>query len=272
MSKKIKYLIGIVILLGLNLVLFYSDGSAKSSSFDDELFMIKDTTQINAIVIENEDEKIEILRNDAGWKLNNQYPVDQNFLKILFSILNKVRVKRELGKMNVENSGDLTLGFADGSSRSFNFSSDPIGTKSFFIEDGIGYQVEVPGYRDNVINIFELNEDQWRSRLVFDGSWRTIQKLSLKHGGEELTIRFNSQFFDVDGQSLIDSSAVVDYLNQFQFFQAIQMISEGLDGVTSAFVDYDKKAGTMEFDDEKIKPEAIFAEISKLGYTVTVAS
>jgi len=52
----------------------------------------------------------------------------------------------------------------------------------------------------------------------------------------------------------------------------IQMVSEGLDGVTSAFVDYDKKTGTIEFDDEKIKQDEIFSEIGKLGYTATVAS
>ena len=51
----------------------------------------------------------------------------------------------------------------------------------------------------------------------------------------------------------------------------IQMISEGLDGVQSAFVDYDKKTGTLEFDDEKIKQEDIFSEIAKLGYTASIA-
>ena len=52
----------------------------------------------------------------------------------------------------------------------------------------------------------------------------------------------------------------------------IQMISEGMDGVVKAFVDYDKKSGEIEFDPEKLKIETLFAEIGKLGYTATEAS
>ncbi len=52
----------------------------------------------------------------------------------------------------------------------------------------------------------------------------------------------------------------------------IQMVAEGLDGVSKAFVDYDKKQGELEYDPEIIKKEAIFEEIKKLGYTATVAS
>lgn len=49
----------------------------------------------------------------------------------------------------------------------------------------------------------------------------------------------------------------------------IQMVSEGLDGVTKAFVDYDAKHGEIEFDSDKIKQEKIIEEIGKLGYTAT---
>ena len=49
----------------------------------------------------------------------------------------------------------------------------------------------------------------------------------------------------------------------------IQMITSGMDGVTSSFVDLDAKKGTLEIDEAKVKPEAIIAEIGKLGYTAT---
>ena len=52
----------------------------------------------------------------------------------------------------------------------------------------------------------------------------------------------------------------------------IQMISEGMDGVEKAFIDYDAKRGEIEFDPEKIKMETLFEEIKKLGYTATVVS
>jgi copper chaperone CopZ len=52
----------------------------------------------------------------------------------------------------------------------------------------------------------------------------------------------------------------------------IQMVSEGLDGVEKAFVDFDKKHGEVEFDSDKVKQEVIIAEIAKLGYTATPVS
>ncbi len=52
----------------------------------------------------------------------------------------------------------------------------------------------------------------------------------------------------------------------------IQMISEGMDGVEKAFINYDTKHGEIEFDPEKIKMETLFEEIKKLGYTATESS
>jgi copper chaperone CopZ len=52
----------------------------------------------------------------------------------------------------------------------------------------------------------------------------------------------------------------------------IQMITAGIDGVSTSFVDYDAKKGTLEYDETKVKPENIIEEIGKLGYTATVAA
>ncbi len=51
----------------------------------------------------------------------------------------------------------------------------------------------------------------------------------------------------------------------------IQMVTEMLDGVTSAFVDLDAKKGTWEVDPSKVKAEQIIEEITKLGYSAVVA-
>jgi len=46
----------------------------------------------------------------------------------------------------------------------------------------------------------------------------------------------------------------------------IQMVTSGLDGVESSFVDLDTKKGTFEFDSSKVTREQIIGEITKLGY------
>ncbi len=52
----------------------------------------------------------------------------------------------------------------------------------------------------------------------------------------------------------------------------IQMVTEQLDGVTSAFVDLDGKKGTWEIDPTKVDSAKIIAAISELGYKATVVA
>lgn len=51
----------------------------------------------------------------------------------------------------------------------------------------------------------------------------------------------------------------------------IQMVTEQLEGVSTAFVDLDGKKGTWEVDSSKVSAEKIIEEIVKLGYKATVA-
>jgi copper chaperone CopZ len=46
----------------------------------------------------------------------------------------------------------------------------------------------------------------------------------------------------------------------------IQMVTEGIDGVSNVFVSYDLKNGDWEFDDAKTSKPAIVKEIEALGY------
>lgn len=46
----------------------------------------------------------------------------------------------------------------------------------------------------------------------------------------------------------------------------IQMVTEGVEGVSKAFVSYDEKTGDWEYDDTKTGKEAVVKEIEALGY------
>ena len=224
MKRTTNYLIAIAILLAANLGLVFTEGMQRSASFDDSLFSVSNIEEISSITINNKQGNVLLKKEADRWMLNETMEADRSFLQVLFSILNQVKVKRVVGTLDQPMTGGVTLNFNNGDQINFDFATDDLGTRSYFSREGESYQVEVPGYRDNVANIFGLSADQWRSRVVFDGSWRTIQKLTLT-GEKEFTIRFSNQFFVVDGLSAIDSSGVVDYLNQFQIFQANEMIS-----------------------------------------------
>lgn len=46
----------------------------------------------------------------------------------------------------------------------------------------------------------------------------------------------------------------------------IQMLTTQMEGVTSAFVDYEGKKGVFEIDPAKVTKEAIIKAIAELGY------
>lgn len=49
----------------------------------------------------------------------------------------------------------------------------------------------------------------------------------------------------------------------------IQMLTSGMDGVKSVFVDYNGKKGTFEFDPAKVTKDQLIKEIATLGYTAS---
>ncbi len=257
MSKRnIQYILAILVLLIANGYLFFTEGQSQTASFDDTRFSITDTSAIRSVTIHARETTVLLERNNTSWLLNDTYPVDPGFREVLFSMMTRIKVKRKVDAGGISRSGSVTIRLED-EALSFEFSTDALGTQTYFLQDGEAYLVEVPGYRDNVATIFQLTADQWRDRLVFDGSWRTIQKLSLQSESGSLLISFNSQFFEVEGVAPVDSSAVVDYLNQFQLFQANEMLSQGrfpeLDSLKQT-----APAAVLTIDDIKLEKPVIF--------------
>ena len=230
-------LLGIsLLLIILNLWLFNLKPALVSVSFDPDLFIIRDTTQIEKFQFHS---KIldHYFSRQEGWKLNNKFPSDPNLRKMLFTVSNRVKVSRaltgnekeELLKRNEEMGTSVTL-TVDGNERSYSVVGNANKTKTYFIENQEVYQVDIPGYQDFLASIYELKRDQWRDRLVFNGNWRTIQKMEViypEKSDKNLLIRFKETFYEVDDLTQIDSSAVVAYLNQFEYMQANERISFG---------------------------------------------
>ncbi|MDG1106409.1 MAG: hypothetical protein P8N26_09615 [Cyclobacteriaceae bacterium] len=230
-------LLGIsLLLIILNLWLFNLKPDLVSVSFDPDLFMIRDTTQIEKFQFHS---KIldHYFSRQEGWKLNNKFPSDPNLRKMLFTVSSRVKVSRaltgnekeQLLKRNEELGTSVTLTL-DGDERSYSVVGNANKTKTYFIENQEVYQVDIPGYQDFLASIYELKRDQWRDRLVFNGNWRTIQNMEViypEKSDKNLLIRFKETFYEVDGLTEIDSSAVVAYLNQFEYMQANERISVG---------------------------------------------
>ena len=227
MKKSVVYIVLIVLLLATNLFLFFTPKNVRSNQTSGAYLGEYDFTLLESISFTHDDQLVSIKRADDQWLLNDSLKVDEGFFNTLISILERVESTREVRNWEGDIIGGVALEFV-GETLSLSYASNATQTKSYFINEGQVHEVAVPGYQDNVIDIFKLHPDQWRDRLVFDGSWRTIQKIDIAlRGGGDVEIAFNDKFFTVNGKQPQDSSAVVDYLNQYQYFQANEMISKG---------------------------------------------
>ena len=227
MKGKNKKLLGVFVLLLIsNLIFLFVRGKSSGVSFNEQKFALMDTAGVSFIKLND----IKLSRGPQGlWLVDEEYAVDPNLDRLLFSILNRVRVQKPVEVpqeegIKVEISGDQPM--------TYHVWGNPTKTRTYFSLEGDDevYQVQIPGYNEYVGGIFELKKDQWRDRLVLNESWRTIQNLQLDYldeGKKDINIKFDKDFFLVEGVQQLDSNAVVEYLNQFQYFQANEWVSKG---------------------------------------------
>ncbi|SNT25076.1 hypothetical protein SAMN05421640_2953 [Ekhidna lutea] len=241
MSKTVKYILAITALLGVNLWLFLSDPTDQTAT-SEKYFQEEDMEAVSRFLFVLNGDTTQIERSEQGWTLNDEYKADEGFVNTLISILERVEAGRTIEEWDQDIMGSVEVEFDFNSRYRFQFASNPMKTKSYFIADGKAREVAVPGYKDNVVDIFTLHSDQWRDRVVVDGNWRTIQKIEVVNKrGEDFEITFVDNFFLVDEKQPTDSSSVVNYLNQFEGFQANEMLSKG------RFENMDSLAGTEPY-------------------------
>lgn len=240
-KRNQSLLVVLVILLLANLSLLFSETRSSGVSFDERRFTIADTAGIRSIRITVPGKEITLDRAKPDWVLNGTDQVDEGLRRLMLSILQRVRVRRPV---EVEKQEGIQVAIAGSEPLTFSVWANPTKTRTYFSQEGSEevYEVGIPGYNDYLGAIFELETDQWKDRLVFNASWRTIQRLELRYLKDPsagFSIRFADQFFELDGVQSLDSSAVVDYLNQFQYFEANEWVSRG------RFARYDSLALTQ---------------------------
>lgn len=233
--KNIRLIVFIILLLAVNLIFWTWKPDYERLNYNPERFTILDTASVEKIVLTGKEGENTLARSGSGWVLNGEYPVDENLKKILLSVLNKVRIKRELSEEEIKevkrSQGHETKVNVEGVDISpFTVKGNANLTKTYFLEGDAGFEVEIPGYSDYVGGVFQLTRDQWRDRMVFSGNWRSIQELVIDYQGlqlQDLKIDFEGDFFMVEGIQEIDSNRVVEYLDNYLFLQANERISKG---------------------------------------------
>jgi len=214
-------------------------GDYPSGSGHKDRFIVQDTSKIQGILIEKPDKKIKVERRGNAWLLNDTFKTDPALIKIFNAVMSQVQVARPVSAMNFEEvkadllrSGQKVTVTSDSKKIAFYSGGNTNKTQAYFADENLQeiYLVQIPGYNHYLSGIFELSLNQWRDRLLFESSWRSIQSLNIDYlegQKENLDIRFEIKFMKVKDVIQLDTTKLMTYLSQFERFQVNDYLDPG---------------------------------------------
>ena len=239
-QKNLLLIIALAVLVACSIALSFSTKPRMTTFTESDLFAISDTASIHSIRINSSYHNIEnvLERTANGWTINEIYEADPSMTRVLLSVLQQVTISRTVAKNQAQSIRDdvLEKGYkieiegTDHQISTFYCLGNSTKTMSILMKEDseTPHIVNLPGYDSYVAGIFEVTELDWRNRLIFNSTWRTVQRLELlypQYSYNNVEIRFNLDFFEITGVDAIDTTAMMNFIDEFQYFQADRFIN-----------------------------------------------
>lgn len=226
-EKKNKRLaIILCLLLAVTATVYWFGRADHQYTVDKNLYHNFDLKTIDQITLESKDGKVDLKFNGSRWKVNGQYDADANMIDVLFATLQKAEPKRPIAnslqdstnKALTQNGVKVNLFTTGQSVYSFVAGGNDQKTQAVFKgdKDDQSYQVIIPGYRVYVSGIFELQEKDWRNKLVFGFNWRNFQQLDASFADkpqDDFIVAMDKEFFGVKGLAQTDTTKLNEFMD-----------------------------------------------------------
>ncbi len=269
--RNIWLLIVLVGLIGINILVFTWNNHTSATAFDEKLFSIQDTAQIERIEIVGKDFENEIKKVGQQWMVNGQYKLDEGLRRTLLPVLREIRVRRTVSENQKEevidllknNGTKITVYSQKGVIITFLSAGNREENLTYFMlsDNQQPYVVHLPGYESYVAGLFEIPENDWRDRIVMNILWQSLKELHLVYPNNQeksFSIKASDQFFSVPGIQYLDSARVFDYLQQVEYILTDKYIQPG------EFSEYDSLAKTNPM--AILKLESIGDELQSITF------
>jgi len=177
----------------------------------------------------------------------NGVPADRTMIDVLFATLQQVEPARPVAETLqdsvssvLDTQGVVVSLFAgDDLQREFIAGGNPGKTQAYFKIPGESecYIMTIPGYRVYASGIFELDENGWRDRLVFNFNWRNFQSLKATHPSSpqhDFEVAMGKEYYEVKGVAVVDTTKLNDFLDAVSLLTVDQYVkSETVEGYDS---------------------------------------
>jgi hypothetical protein len=172
--------------------------------------------------------------------------------QVFFKLLEQVSIQRPIVgensakiKQNVLDSGvQVNIYGNENLLNSYTVGGDFQAMRSYFVKGEEVYLIQLPGYQSYVAGIFEVPENDWRDRVVFDGIWQDMVSLKINRPNKEtVEFKYDDRLMRIQNQQA-DTAEVMNFVERFNYFFVDQFLPE--DHIALQKKESFDKAGTIE--------------------------
>jgi len=262
-QKNTRLLLALSAVLILISLLPYLDNKSEGLSIDKKQFTLNQQTVITDVLLASKTitNKLSYIR--GKWVVNDKYELDPNMRDVFFSVLSQLEIRREVSESqndsitNLIRSKGIEVSVVNNQELIKNYWiwGNKDSQTSFLMDDEQAYVVHIPGYKSYVAGIFEVPEEDWRTRRVFTALFTNLNTLKIEYPHDDIEFRYKDQFFEIiniraDSTQLISSLENLLFLQTDQYLQPSEYptyIPDGIEIKTPfASISVSKLAGTKE--------------------------
>lgn len=253
-KRNIRLLGVLSVLAAVSLALHFVPRDKQSSLKNVDTFQLADTATVDKIVMRSKTFDNTLMKYNNHWKINDRYEADPSIMQVLLTVMTRIEITRPIPKNQEEEmekrfaEGGIEVEFFAGDEKVHSFMAGSNSTKTISIfksDDGGYFVVNFPGYDSFVTGIFEITETDWRDRLLLSATPGNLQEMTVSYPQNDeqgFTVTVEGNFPVIrDIAAELDTLKLMEYLDQFQYFQADNFVERGSNEK------YDSLAGTTPY-------------------------
>ncbi len=238
-SKNKQLLLSLVILSIITGFAYYLTGKDGQLELDKKMFQVEDQTKIDRVTLESVKGKVVISYDGTSWKVNNRFPADRKLVKVLFATLLQVVPKRNASESlrdsiskSLQSEGiKVSLFEGQDLKKEFFAGANADRSQTYFQQsDAVPYLVAIPGYRVDASQVFQLDENSWRDKRVFNFNWRNLKNISVNYPGDskrDFKISLVQKLLSVDGVEVTDTTRLSRFVDDLYTLEGDQIVKAG---------------------------------------------
>lgn len=232
-QKNIKLILSLGIIITIIGLLDFFKNSDNGLSVNKRKFTLDQQTVITDVNLTSITQKNILSYDNKTWVVNNKYEVDPNMRDVFFSVLSQLEIRKKVSNSRNDSIADIikkqgvqvVISNNQYVVKEYYIWGDSELQKSFLMnEQGKCFVVHIPGYRSYVAGIFEVPENDWRSRRVFTALFTNLNSLEINYPEEEIEFNYKNNFFEISGMRA-DSAQLITSLENLLFYKLISIWS-----------------------------------------------